>query len=187
MRDRIAQSRRLRKVLLDIRDGRGGIEKPMQARRRVSQVANVFELKDRRQVRFSGGRAHLHGAARQIAAVALEVNFLDARNSAGCQKRDQRRPIVRRPERQGERNAAARRLRSPAPQVARRASVSRFHSVIEAADAGKPGGKGNIGNRQGGLAEQFLGEQEAARDGHGHRRGAQMLVEQPAQVAASYT
>ena len=49
----------------------------------------------------------------------------------------------------------------------------------------KPDGQRHFGHRQARLVQQLLGEQHAPRLGDGDRRGAEMVLEQPAQLAAA--
>ena len=142
------------------------------------------------RVRF-GRVLDRHGALRTVerdgAAVAILGDDLDPRDRAPAQEVQHRRPIVRRVIAQQQRDLAARPGRhvfgARAPQCARRAAEQRLKRLVEAADAAEAGGEGDLGHRQLGLVDELLGQQHAAGLRDGDRRGAEMLLEQPPQMA----
>ena len=71
---------------------------------------------------------------------------------------------------------------SLAPQRARRAAEQPLKRLVEAPDAAEAGGERDLGHRQARLVDELLGEQHAPRLRHRDRRGAEMLLEQAAQL-----
>ena len=135
-------------------------------------------------------RAHAHhdgpGRERERAGVALRVHPLDPRDRARGEKREQVGEVVRRAEREAERDlpVGGSGARSPEPpQRARRAVVGLQERVVEAAQAAEARRERDLGHGQVGLVDQPLREVEAAGLRHGERRGADVGDEQAVQVA----
>jgi hypothetical protein len=57
-----------------------------------------------------------------------------------------------------------------------------LEGLVEAADAAEAGGHRHLGHGQASLMDQLLGQQHPAGLRHRHRRGAEMLAEQAAQL-----
>jgi hypothetical protein len=72
--------------------------------------------------------------------------------------------------------------RTPSPHRARRSSVDLNEDRVEATHALKAGPGGDLSHGKSGGIEQSLGPLHARGLGHLHRTGAEMLMEEPAQV-----
>ena len=100
-------------------------------------------------------------------------------------------PVVGRPVGQAQRHAVARRvvdaalLARLAAQRAGRPAEQVAEDLVEAAHAAEARGQRHFGHRQARVVQQLLGEQHAPRLRDGDRRGAEMLLEQPPQLAAA--
>lgn len=60
--------------------------------------------------------------------------------------------------------------------------VEDLEGLVESADAAEAGGHRHCRHGQASLMDQLLGQQHPAGLRHGHRRGAEMLAEQAAQL-----
>ncbi len=121
-------------------------------------------------------------------AVDLAGDLFNAIDGAGAQPGQHGVPVVRGPVakldgdadigggplRQGHDGAAPQRRRRPPEQL--------LESLVEPPHATVTGGQRDLGHGQAGLMDQLLGEQNPTGLGHRHGRGAQMLVEQAAQL-----
>jgi hypothetical protein len=72
-----------------------------------------------------------------------------------------------------------------APERAGRAAKQVAENLVEAAHAAEARGQRHLGHRQAGVVQQLLGEQHAPRLGDGDGRGAEMVLEQPPELAAT--
>jgi hypothetical protein len=68
-------------------------------------------------------------------------------------------------------------------EIARRAAERAAHGVVEPSHAEESGSEADLGDREPRFGEQPLGEQDAAVLRHGDGRGADLIKEQPPQVA----
>ena len=67
-------------------------------------------------------------------------------------------------------------------QAGWRHPVARVERVVEPAQAGKAAGKGDLGHRQGGLGQQLLRQEQAARQQQLDRRHAELLLDDAANL-----
>ena len=105
-----------------------------------------------------------------------------------ARRRQHARPVVGRPIGQSQRHAIARRIVGAALCGAERAGRTAeqvAESLVEAAHAAEARGQRHFGHRQARVVQQLLGEQHAPRLGDGDRRGAEMVLEQPPQLATA--
>src|SRR5690348_12647621 len=72
-------------------------------------------------------------------------------------------------------------------QLARRSLICLLERIVEAAEAAKAGGKGDLGHRQAALVDQTLGEVQAACLRNSHWRGADVLQEEAIEVTRADT
>ena len=72
-----------------------------------------------------------------------------------------------------------------APQLRGLQPVALAEQRVETAHAAEPGGQRHLGDRQAGVGEQPLGQQQALGLGVGHRRNAELITEGTPQVAVA--
>ena len=135
-------------------------------------------------------RAHLavlqHGPA-----IGLAVDPLHPVDRASPQEGQHRRPVIGRAVAQphGDADRGDRAFGQGddglAPQGAWRPAIELLEGLVEPADAAEARGERDLGHRQPGVVDQLLGEQHATGLGHGDRRGAEMLLEQAAELASA--
>ncbi|KAG1447316.1 hypothetical protein G6F57_017098 [Rhizopus arrhizus] len=141
--------------------------------------------------RIAGAGAHGEGALMAVQAdrarVAVLCHVFDAGNGAQPQEGQHGLPIVGRAIAQQQLDLAV-----PAgghlgffraAQLARGTAEQVQENLVEAADAAKARGEGDFRHGQMGFVDELLGQQHAARLGHRHGRGAQMLAKLAAQLA----
>ena len=121
-----------------------------------------------------------------------QTSVLDPFRAGVARERERRqhaRPVVGRPIGQAQRHAIARRIVGAAllrgAERAGRPAEQLAEGLVEAAHAAEARGQRHLGHRQARVVHQLLGEQHAPRLGDGDRRGAEMLLEQPPQLAAA--
>ena len=114
--------------------------------------------------------------------ITLCIHLLDARQSPGLQKAQQRLKIVRRTKAQAQYQGLVSTGFRATPERPWLGMVGFGKRGIETAQAAKTRCHGHFGNGQVGLGQQLLGEQQPLGGMHRHRRRAQMLDEQTAQL-----
>jgi hypothetical protein len=167
-------------------------EDPPEARQDLGQSGHLREADGGDQARPAPARRHRDRAEGTIEfnrpRVAIIGNALDAGNGAWGEKAEHRRPIVGWTVGQLERQSRARRpdrRRTASPsQRARRTTVETVERVVETAEAAEPCGERHLGHRKVGLVDELTGKQDAPCLCHGEWRGAEMLAEEPAQLAS---
>jgi len=118
--------------------------------------------------------------------VDIAIDDLDARDRAGPEIRQHRRPVVRRFVAQLQRNLAPRRRRhatADAAQRSGRTAEEALERFVEASNAAKARGERHLAHRQRRLVDELLGEQDPSglRDRDGRR--TEVCAEQPAELA----
>jgi hypothetical protein len=121
--------------------------------------------------------------------IARPLDLLDPGDGAGGEEAQHRRPIVGsaivQPQRHGRGRIGQGGL-TAAAQLARRAAEQLGEGVVEPADTAKARGQGDLRHGQTRFVDQLLGEVDPAVLGDSHGRGAQMLLEQPTQLALAH-
>ena len=133
-----------------------------------------------------------HAPFRRCCAGSAPSRPFDAVDGARLQIGQHRRPVVGRAISQPHRHPGRRdRSRPRAASPARRSALggrrnSWLKDLVEPAHAAKPGGHRDLGHRQARFVNQLLGEQHAPGLRHRHRRRAEVLQEETAQLPLAH-
>ena len=117
------------------------------------------------------------------ARVAFRIHVFHAGQSAAAQEVQHRGEVVGRAITQPQGHHFTGGQGGALAQVARRHAVFLAERGVETGQAAEACGQGDLGNRQRGFGQQLLGEQQAARAMHFHRRHPKAIGEQAPQLA----
>ena len=169
------------------------IEQPLQAPQHLRHRSCQRRGQGHRQQRPARYRPHRQPAAQHLtlarqrhgASVDAVVHRFDAGDGALAEKRQQAGPVQRRTVGELKIQAVLVTAGRQAPQLRGLQPVALAEQRIKAAHAAEPGGQRHFGDRQAGVGEQPLGQQQALGLGVGHRRDAELVTEGAPQVAVA--
>ena len=178
---------RLREIEVEAADPAGALHD-------VDELVPVRQVRAQEEVVVAAGSELEHAgpaADDDRSPVGVALDRLDAWDGAGGEVRGQVRPVERAAVREAQEQAAVRdetiRLATAGPQLAGRLAEDLLAGTVELAQAAEPGRERDLGHGQVGVVEEPTREVDPGRARQPVRRHAQLLLEEPAQVAGRDT